>query len=49
MDDVNCRGTENALLGCIYSKYENCVVTEGAGAVCSDPFSKCRFRSFTTV
>ena len=46
--NVNCRGSENALLGCQYSKY-NCGVKEGAGVVCSDAISKYLFRSITTA
>ena len=49
MDDVNCGGSKNTLLDCDYTKYDNCGPTEGAGVVCSDPLSKCRVRSITTI
>ena len=49
MDDVNCGGTEKNLLDCEPNKNHNCGPTEGAGVVCSDPDSKCRFRSITIV
>lgn len=49
MDDVNCGGNENTLWDCHHYKYDNCGVTEGAGVVCSDPFSKWKFRSIRTV
>ena len=47
--NVNCDGSENALLGCKYSKYHNCGVKEGAGAVCPDTISKYLFKSIPTV
>ena len=49
INNVNCRGSENALLSCQYSKYHNCGVKEGAGVVCSDTISKYLFRSIATV
>ena len=49
IDNVQCGGSENALLGCKYSKYHNCGVKEGAGVVCSDTISKYLFRSIATV
>ena len=49
MDNVNCRGSEKALWDCKHFKYNNCGVKEGAGVVCSDPISKCIFRSITTA
>ena len=49
MDDVNCDGTEETLGDCKYIKNDNCGTDEGAGVVCSDPFSKCKFRSITNV
>ena len=49
MGDVNCHGNENALWDCKHFKYNNCGVKKGAGVVCSDPISKCRFRSIVTI
>ena len=49
IDNVQCGGSENALVGCKYSKYHNCGVKEGAGVVCSDTISKYLFRSIATV
>ena len=49
IDNVQCGGSENALLGCKYSKYHNCGVKEGAGVVSSDTISKYLFRSIATV
>ena len=49
IDNVQCGGSENALLDCKYSKYHNCGVKEGAGVVCSDTISKYLFRSIATV
>ena len=49
MDNVNCGGSENTLWDCHHEKYHNCGGDEGAGVVCSDPFSKCRFRPIRTV
>ena len=49
MDDVTCGGSENVLWDCKYSKNDNCGVKEGAGVICSDPFSKFRFKSITTA
>ena len=49
IDNVQCGGSENALLSCKYSKYHNCGVKEGAGVVCSDTISKYLFRSIATV
>ena len=49
MDDVNCDGTEETLGDCKYIKNDNCGTHERAGVVCSDPFSKCKFRSITNV
>ena len=44
LSNVNCRGSENALLGCKFSKYHNCNVKEGAGLVCYDAISRYLFR-----
>ena len=49
ISNVNCGGSENALLGCKYSKSHNCGVREGAGVVCPDTISKYLFKSFATV
>ena len=49
MYSVNCDGSENALWDCKYIKYGACRVNEGAGVICSDPFSKCRFSSITAA
>ena len=49
MDDLNCDGTEETLGDCKYIKNDNCGTHEGAGVVCSDPSSKCKFRSITNV
>ena len=40
INNVYCGGSENALLGCKYSKYPNCGVKQGAGVVCPDTISK---------
>ena len=45
INNVNCGGGENALLGCKYSRYHNCGVKKGAGVICSDTISKYLFRS----
>ena len=49
MGNVNCHGNENALWDCKHFKYNNCGVKKEAGVVCSDPISKCRFRSIATI
>ena len=49
INNVNCGGSENALLGCKYSNYHNCGVKEGAGVVCPDTISKYLFKSIATV
>ena len=49
INNVNCGGSEDALLGCKYSKYHNCGVKEGSGVMCSDTISKYLFRSVANV
>ena len=49
INNVNCGRSENALLGCKYSKDNNCGVKEGAGVVCPDTISKYLFRSIATA
>ena len=42
INNVNCGGSESALLGCKYSgvNYYYCGVKKGAGVVCPDTISK---------
>ena len=49
INNVICGGSENALLGCKYSKYHNCGVKEGAGVVCPDTICKYLLRPVVTV
>ena len=49
INNVNCGGSENALLGCKYSKSQNCGVKEGAGVVCPDTICKYLFSPIITV